>query len=146
MISAKRTNRASTMTAALMMIALATLTFASARARAADDDDKDWKVMGNAKIERKSGSAKIDVGGEEGLVKRIKFEVRGTDVEFKKVTVTYESGDPEEIDIRDEVRRGGKTRAIDLKGGNRVIKRVLINFKVDKDADRDAAIVLMGHK
>ena len=141
----KKTNRPITITTA-MMIAVAMLAFAAARARGADDDAKDWKVMGDAKIERKSGSAKIDVGGEEGLVKRIKFEVRGADMEFKKVTVTYESGDPEEIDIRDEVRRGGKTRAIDLKGGNRVIKRVVIAFKVDKDADRDARIILLGSK
>lgn len=131
-----------------MLATLATLALSPTRAlaRGADEDDKDWKVMGDAEISRKSGAATIEVGAAEGLAKRIKFEVRGTDVEFKKVTVTYENGDPEEVEIRDKVRRGGKTRAIDLKGGNRVIKKVLIAFKVDKDADRDARIVLMGHK
>jgi hypothetical protein len=128
-----------------VMIALALLAAATRAARGADDD-KEWKVMGDAEISRKSGSTQIEVGGEEGLVKRIKFEVRGTDVEFKKITITYENGDPEEVEIRDTVRRGGKTRAIDLKGGNRVIKKVLIAFKVDKDADRNARIVLLGHK
>jgi hypothetical protein len=134
------------LTTALAVLAIA-LAFAPAPARAADDD-KDWKVMGDAQIERKSGTTQITVGGEEGLAKRIKFEVRGMDMEFKKVTVTYENGDPEEIDVRDKVRRGGRTRAIDLKGGNRVIKKVLIAFKTDKDkdADRDARIVLLGHK
>ena len=132
----------------LLTAAVAFLVLAPARAvgAGADDDDKDWKVMGDAEIQKKGGTATIDVGAEEGLVKRIKFEVRGTDVEFKKVTVTYENGDPEELDVRDKVRRGGKTRPIDLKGGNRVIKKVLVAFKVDKDADRDARIVLMGHK
>src|SRR3954470_3147651 len=115
---------------ALLIAAAAVLAFAPARALAAEDD-KEWKVMGDAQIERKGGSAKIDVGAEEGLVKRIKFEVRGTDVEFKKVTVTYEKGDPEEIEIRDKVSRGEKTRAIDLEAGNRVIKKVLIAFKLD---------------
>jgi hypothetical protein len=124
---------------------LAVTLLAAANARAADED-KDWKVMGDAEISRKSGTATIDVGGEEGLAKRIKFEVRGTDVEFKKVTITYENGDPEEIEIRDSVRRGGRTRAINLKGGNRVIKKVLVAFKTDKDADRNARLVLMGHK
>jgi hypothetical protein len=102
--------------------------------------------MGDAEIDRKGGTTQIDVGAEEGLAKRIRFEVRGTEVEFKKVTVTYESGDPEEVDIRDRVRRGGRSRPIDLKGGNRVIKKVISAFKVDKDADRDARIVLLGHK
>ena len=106
----------------------------------------DRKVLGDAEINRKSGTAQIEVGAEEGLARRIKFEVRGTDVEFKKVTISYDNGDPEELDVRDNVRRGGKTRAIDLKGGNRVIKRVVIAFKVDKDADRDARIILLGTK
>jgi len=133
--------------ALIALIALAMLSFASARALARGaDDDKDWKVLGDAQIERKSGTAQIEVGAEEGLVKRIKFEVRGTDVQFKKVTVTYENGDPEEIDVRDDVRRGGRTRPIDLKARNRLVKKVLIAFKVDKDADRDARIILMGHK
>ena len=135
-----------TVITAMLMAALTVLALAPARAVAADDADKDWKVLGDAQIEKKGGTAEIKVGGEEGLVKRIKFEVRGTDVEFKKVTITYENGDPEQVDIRDKVRRGGKSRAIDLKGGNRVIKKVLIAFKLDKDADRDARIVLMGHK
>jgi hypothetical protein len=146
MIPVKRVHHAVPITMALM-ISLAVLAFASTRALARGaDDDADWKVMGDAEIERKGGTAQIEVGAEEGLAKRIKFEVRGTDVEFKKVTVTYENGDPEEIDVRDKVRRGGRTRPIDLKGGNRVIKKVLIAFKVDKDADRDARIILLGHK
>ena len=144
MTSANPSNRVSVIVI-LLMAGVAVLAIAPSRASAADDD-KDWKVLGDAQIEKKGGTATIDVGGEEGLVKRIKFEVRGTDVEFKKVTITYENGDPEEVDVRDKVRRGGKSRAIDLKGGNRVIKKVLIAFKVDKDADRDARIVLMGHK
>ena len=135
-----------TLIAAMLMAALTVLALAPAPAAAADDADKDWKVLGDAQIEKKGGTAEIKVGGEEGLVKRIKFEVRGTDVAFKKVTITYENGDPEQVDIRDKVRRGGKSRTMDLKGGNRVIKKVLIAFKLDKEADRDARIVLMGHK
>ena len=148
MTSLKPSNRM-TMITAMLLAVVAVLALARARAVAADpkeDDEKDWKVMGNAKLEKKGGTATIEVGAKEGLVKRIKFEVRGTDVEFKKVTVTYEKGDPEEVEIRDKVSRGEKTRAIDLEGGNRVIKKVMIAFKLDKDVDRDARIVLMGHK
>src|SRR3954468_19671256 len=145
MTSVNLLKRAALIAGTLMAIVIV-LAVSPARAMAADDDDKEWKVLGDAQIEKKGGTAEIKVGGEEGLVKRIKFEVRGTDVEFKKVTVSYENGDPEEIEVRDKVRRGGKSRAFDLKGGNRVIKKIIVAFKVDKDADRDARIVLMGHK
>jgi hypothetical protein len=112
-----RAGRLLTLLCAALTCALAFASFVQAA-----DDDKDWKVLGDAKIERKSGTAKIDVGAEHGLARRIKFEVRDT------------------------VRRGGRSRAINLKGGNRAIKRVVIAFKVDKDADRDALIVLLGAK
>ena len=144
MTRSNRTHRTLFISAALFA-GIVLLAFASQRVLAGDDD-KDWKVLGDTSIERNAATKQIDVGAEEGLVKRIKFEVRGTDVEFKKVTISYENGDPEEIDVRDKVRRGGKTRAIDLKGGNRVIKRVTVAIKADKDTDRDARIILLGHK
>ena len=153
--------------------------FAPAPARAADDD-KDWKVMGEMKIKdakdaasagggakdrkrgegaKKDGDKKAEAGTAAGeidvapaLVKRIKFEVRGAEVVFKKITVAYESGDPEEVEVREEkVRNRGRTREINLKGGNRAIKKVLVSYKAEKtdnakDSDRDSLIVLLGHK
>ena len=114
------------------------------------DKDGDKKRNGEKKAEAGTAAGEIDV--RAALVKRIKFEVRGAEVEFKKVTVTYEGGDPEEIEIREEkVRNRGRTRTIDLKGGNRAIKKVLVSYKAEKtdnakDSDRDSKIILMGHK
>ena len=114
------------------------------------DKDGDKKREGEKKAEAGTAAGEIDV--RAALVKRIKFEVRGAEVEFKKVTVTYESGDPEEIEIREEkVRNRGRTRTIDLKGGNRAIKKVLVSYKAEKtdnakDSDRDSKIILLGHK
>lgn len=115
------------------------------RGKKDDGDKKD-----DDKAEPGTTAGKIDV--TPALVKRIKFEVRGAEVEFKKITVTYESGDPEEIEVREEkVRNRGRTREINLKGGNRAIKNVLVSYKAEKtdnakDSDRDALIVLLGHK
>ena len=111
-----------------------------------DGDKKD----GDKKAEAGTTAGEIDV--VPTLVKRIKFEVRGAEVEFKKITVTYESGDPEEIEVRDEkVRNRGRTRTIDLKGGNRAIKKVLLSYKAKKtdtakEEDLDSRIILLGHK
>jgi hypothetical protein len=108
------------------------------------------KKEGDKKAEAGTAAGEIDV--VPALVKRIKFEVRGAEVEFKKITVTYESGDPEEIEVREEkVRNRGRTRDINLKGGNRAIKKVLVSYKAEKtdnakDSDRDSLIVLLGHK
>ena len=127
-----------------------------------DGDKKDGakKKEGDKKDgDKKDGEKKAEAGTAEGvidvvpvLVKRIKFEVRGAEVEFKKITVTYESGDPEEIEVREEkVRNRGRTRDINLKGGNRAIKNVLVSYKAEKtdnakDSDRDALIILLGRR
>jgi hypothetical protein len=125
----------------------------AAKDRKRDDGDKKKdadKKDGDKKAEAGAAAGEIDV--VPALVKRIKFEVRGAEVTFKKITVTYESGDPEEIDVREEkVRNRGRTRTIDLKGGNRAMKKVLVSYKAKKtdnakDSDRDSLIVLMGHK
>src|SRR4051812_35362713 len=104
-------------------------------ARAKDDDEKDWKVLGEAKVDKRSETDEIKIGGDEGAFKRIKFEVRGADVTFKKVSVVYESGDPEQLEVRDTVKRGSQTRPIDLKGGRRAIKKVVMVYKAEGDTD-----------
>ncbi len=115
-----------------------------------DGQKEDKKREGEKKAEPGTAAGEIDV--RAALVKRIKFEVRGAEVEFKKIIVTYESGDPEEIEVREEkVRNRGRTRTIDLKGGNRAIKKVLVSYKAEKtdnakDSDRDSKIILLGHK
>jgi hypothetical protein len=138
-------NRMTAMAAALIG-GLVVTAFVSATAQAKDDADKDWKVLGEAKVEQRGETDEIKVGADEGVFKRIKLEVRGSDVEFKKVTVVYENGDPEQIDVRDKVKRGGQTRAIDLKGGHRAIKKVVLLYKTTGDTDRDARVILLGHK
>lgn len=116
----------------------------------AKKDGADKKDGGDKKAEAGTAAGEIDV--VPTLVKRIKFEVRGAEVTFKKITVTYESGDPEEIEVREEkVRNRGRTRDINLKGGNRAIKKVLVSYLAEKtdnakDSDRDSLIVLLGHK
>jgi hypothetical protein len=107
---------------------------------------------GDKKAAAEAGTAAGEIDVVPALVKRIKFEVRGAEVTFKKITVTYESGDPEEIEVREEkVRNRGRTREINLKGGNRALKKVLVSYKAEKtdnakDSDRDALIVLLGRK
>ena len=116
-----------------------------------DGDKKDGEKK-DAEKKAEAGTAAGEIDVVPALVKRIKFEVRGAEVEFKKITVTYESGDPEEIEVREEkVRNRGRTREINLKGGNRAIKKVLVSYKAEKtdnakESDRDSLIILMGHK
>jgi len=139
-VATRFTAAASLLTVGLLLVAVAT----APRAAMAKDEvqDKDWQLLGEAKVEARGETDEIKVG--TGVFKRIKLQVKGADVEFKKLTVVYENGDPEQVDLRDKIKRGGETRAINLKGRNRAIKKVILAYKADKGADRDAHVVLLG--
>jgi hypothetical protein len=40
------------------------------------------------------------------------------------MVVTYDDGAPENIEVRNEISKGGESRNIDLKGGKRKLKSV----------------------
>jgi len=134
---------------AALFAALVLVLFAAAPVRALADDkdiDKDWKVLGQAKVDKRAEADEIKVGSDEGVFKQIKFEVRGADVEFKKVTVVYSNDESEEVQVRNKIKRGEQSRPIDLKGRNRSIKKVLLAYKTVSDGDADARVILLGHK
>ncbi len=130
-----------------LVAGLALFLFGAARALADDKDvDKDWKILGEAKVDKRSEADEIKVGSDEGVFKQIKFEVRGADVEFKKVTVVYSNDESEEVQVRDKIKRGEQSRPIDLKGRNRSIKKVLLAYKTVSDGDASARVILLGNK
>jgi hypothetical protein len=61
----------------------------------------------------------------DGLFTAIKFRVKRNAVDFSKVTVVYQNGDRDDITMRETIRGGGESRVIDLKGGNRIIDKVI---------------------
>ena len=127
---------------AFLMISLSGL-LACGVAAARDKKDDDWKLLGETKVEQRAEGDEIKVGADEGVFSRIKLEVRGADVEFKRVRVVYASGQDDDIEVRDKVKKGGQTRPIDLKGAGRAIKKVVLIYKADR-GDRDARVVLFG--
>ena len=134
-------------TPALFLALIAVLILFAAPSRAADKDvEKEWKILGEAKVEKRAEGDEIKVGSDEGVYKQIKLEVRGADVEFKKVTVVYSNDENEEVKVRDKIKRGEQSRPIDLKGRNRSIKKVLLVYKTVSGGEADARVVLLGHK
>jgi hypothetical protein len=66
----------------------------------------------------------VRVGRQEGRFKAIRLHVRGADVEMRDLRVIYANGDPDEIQIRNFLRQGQRTRPLELRGWQRSIDRV----------------------
>ncbi|HZS09450.1 MAG TPA: hypothetical protein VFD58_31765 [Blastocatellia bacterium] len=83
-----------------------------------------WIYLGEANVDGRADHDRISVGRDEGRFRRIQIRVERAPIEFQRVVVHYENGGDEELEIRDRIPAGGETRAIDLRGGDRVIRSV----------------------
>lgn len=91
---------------------------------------KRWVFLGQTTVNGEKDFDRIGIGRGEGRFQSIQLRVAGGPVEFQRVVVNYANGTSEEVEIRDRIPAGGQTRAIDLRGGERVISSV--DFRYSK--------------
>lgn len=105
---------------------------------------RNWEFLGSKKVGFLVDKDVIDVGRKDGDFSKIKLIVKGNDVEFMDVDVVYGNGQKDDIRVRNRIRAGGETRAIDLKGGDRFIKRVEFVYKSKPSFKGQATVELWG--
>jgi hypothetical protein len=106
--------------------------------------DDDWKRLGEATVKHRAEKDEISVGADEGKFSKIKLEVRGADVEILRLKVVYRSGEDDDIEVKDNIKEGHQTRPLDLKGGDRFIKKVVLWYKTEAGEDHKARVILFG--
>jgi len=85
---------------------------------------KQWVLLGQTTVDGQRDRDRIVLGRAEGRFQSIQLRVVGGPVEFQRVVVNYGNGASEEVEVRDRIPAGGQTRAIDLRGTDRVINSV----------------------
>jgi hypothetical protein len=120
------------------------LTMAVGDAEAKRGGKRNWELLGSQKVGFLADKDVIQVGRKDGDFSKIKIVVKGNDVEFKDVDVVYGNGQKDDIQIRNRIKAGGETRAIDLKGGDRFIKRVEFVYKSKPSFKGQATVELWG--
>jgi hypothetical protein len=72
------------------------------------------------------------------------LRVQGGEIEFQRVVVHFENGADSEVEIRDRIRAGGQTRAIDLPGDNHRIESVEVWYSQGNWGRRRPSLRLYG--
>lgn len=108
-------------------VALSALPAAAERPGPPDD----WERLGCVSVGRDVEREVIQVGRKEGRFKAIRLTARGNDVRIEDLKVIYGNGNPDEIQVREVLEEGGRTRAIDLKGNDRFIDRIVMRLQKD---------------
>jgi hypothetical protein len=101
-----------------------------------------WERLGQVTATHHSDHDRITVEGRGDSFRKLKFHVSDSPLAMHRVVVTYDSGAPESLDIREDLPKGADTRAIDLHGGKRHIHTIefwyetqgMLNGKADVTA------------
>lgn len=88
-----------------------------------------WELLGTQEVGFVVDKDVVRVGRKEGRFSAIQLRVKGNDVHFMDLKVVYGNGQTEDVAIRAQIREGGETRVIDLKGERRVIREVQMVYR-----------------
>ncbi len=140
----------------VMMLAAVAATVVLAGAQADKDKDKDidvkvgdsgdWRLIGRAQAGHSADHDTIVVEGPHDDFRKIKFKVTDAPVNIDRIVVTYDNGDPDRIDVREEIQKGGESRVIDLKGGKRSLRKIEFWYDTKGLLKGKADVTVFGKK
>lgn len=85
----------------------------------------EWRLIGQVTANFTADHDVIVVRGPFDNFRRIKFKVTDAPLHITRLIVTYDNGEPDRLDVRARIEKGGESRAIDLRGaGQRSLRKV----------------------
>jgi hypothetical protein len=98
----------------------------------------DWRLLGTRTVDRGADHDQIQLMASAGY-HRLKLKVEHAPIEIDKLEVVYANGEPDWLELRAHIRAGGETHDIDLKGGDRVVRRIV--FWCHAEAGHERAVI-----
>jgi hypothetical protein len=77
---------------------------------------ENWVYLGQTHVDGQHDHDNIEIGKAAGRYRFLQVRVQNAPIEFSRIVVHYGNGAPEVLQVRDVIRRGGKSRAIALQG------------------------------
>lgn len=105
---------------------------------------EDWQRLGQRQVAFRTDRDTIAVTGVEGRFSKVMIEVQENGIEVLDLKVHFGNGETQDVQVREKIPAGGRTRAIELPGEARVINRVEALYKTEDRRDGRATIVLWG--
>lgn len=103
-----------------------------------------WEQLGCQKVGFLADKDVIRIGRSEGRFKSIRLKVTGNKIYMNDLKVIYANGSPDDLQVRSEIRAGGETRPIDLKGERRAIRQVEMVYRSQPNFKGQATVCVEG--
>ncbi len=125
--------------ACLALIALAVgLAAPAAAAR------RGWELIGERVVSDRVDHDTVVVTRAEGTFQAVQIRVLERPVQFRSMKIHFANGDTQNVELRDRIRAGGKSRVIDVEGGDRVIKTIEFVYDAQALGGRTAKVRVFG--
>jgi hypothetical protein len=134
--------RSSAAIACLALLAALAMLPVTADARGAGG----WTLLGERRVTDKLDHDTIPVTAARGDFHRVQLRVLERAVQFRKVVVHFGNGESQELEVRDVIRAGGRSRAIDLAGGDRLISSIDLWYDAQSIAGKSALVRVFGQR
>jgi hypothetical protein len=105
----------------------------------------DWIYLGQAHVDGQHDHDNIEVGKAAGRYRFLQVRVNNAPIEFDHIVVHYGNGESETLQVRDVIRRGGRTRAIPLEG-DRIVQSLELWYGKANPNSRRPEVNLFGQK
>jgi hypothetical protein len=103
----------------------------------------DWVKLGNRHVTDRTDRDTLNVGVKRGRFEAVRLGAKGRAIQFHDVKIHFENGDVQDVQLRNVVRAGEWTRAIDLNGGKRRIDKIVMRYDAQTARRRKGATVLV---
>ena len=106
-----------------------------------------WRLIGTTHASHDADHDTIVVKGPSDNFRKIKFKVTDAPLQIRRLVVTYDNGQPDKLEVREDIHKGGESRAIDLKGvGTRSLKKIDFWYETKGFANGKADVTVFGMK
>ena len=109
-------------------------------ASGAEAGKQGWEPIGEKVVTDRIDHDTVVVTHAEGTFTAVQVRVKQRAVEFRSMTIHFGNGGKQQVDLREVIPAGGKSRVIDVEGGDRTIKA--IDFVYDAQALRGGTAVV----
>ncbi|ACK64488.1 hypothetical protein PCC8801_0390 [Rippkaea orientalis PCC 8801] len=101
---------------------------------------QEWGRLGERSVGAQADRDTIIVTGSQGTFRQLKFVVLRHPIRIYRIVVHYGNGRSETIETRELIRAGSESRVINLRGGDRVIKKIDFWYET-KSLGKNRAII-----
>jgi hypothetical protein len=105
---------------------------------------KEWVLLGERSVSDRVDHDTIPVTIARGNFHRLKITVRQHPIRILHLVVHYGNGNPDTLEIRQLIPAGGESRAIDLRGGDRVIRKIEFWYETQSLGRQPAIVRVYG--